>query len=279
VLPPPEAFRLVAFDVGQGDALLVEGVDTAIMVDTGGSPVSDFDPGTAVLAPALRARGIDALDAVVVTHLDADHAGGLAGLLDEIDVAEVWTSAFAADTAAGRRLLEAAGEVPVRTPAAGAAARIGSCTWRVLYPPTLPAGRRPALASNDRSLIIALRCGRRALLLTGDGEHAAEARYAPSLSLPEGTLLKSPHHGSRTSSGAPLLDAVASRHVVISAGWRNRFGLPDAVVLERYRSRGMAVYRTDRDGAVTVNAGRRIRVSGERWSAGRGRHVVGGWLN
>jgi competence protein ComEC len=100
-----------------------------------------------------------------------------------------------------------------------------------------------------------------------------------SLRLPAGTVLKSPHHGSRTSSGDELLDRLAARHVVISAGWQNRFGLPDTEVLERYRARQIAVYRTDRDGAVTVAAGERVRVRGERWAAGRGHRRVGGWLD
>ena len=89
-----------------------------------------------------------------------------------------------------------------------------------------------------------------------------------------------------TGGGSGIGEAIAhaakaagARHVVVSVGWRNRFGLPDGEVLERYRRRGMAVYRTDRDGAVTLSAGPRIRVRGERWSAGRGRYAVGGWLD
>lgn len=276
--PPNGAFRLVSFDIGQGDALLVETHSSTVLVDTGGSPVSSFDPGTAVLAPALRARGITRLDAVAITHLHADHAGGLSGLLSEIPAGAVWTSRFSLRSSAVVRLLAAARTTPIVSLAAGHQRTIDDCTWRTLHPPA-GAPVDGSEISNASSLVLSIRCGRRAVLLTGDAEAAAEARYAAEPTLPSGGVLKSPHHGSATSSTPALLDAMTPRHVVISVGWRNRFGLPKASVLERYRSRQMAVYRTDRDGAVTVAAGTRIRVRTERWTAGRGRNVVGGWLH
>lgn len=276
--PPDAAFRLVSFDIGQGDALLVETRSSTVLVDTGGSPVSSFDTGTVLLAPALRARGVTRLDAVAITHLHADHAGGLGGLLAEIPAGAVWTSSFSLRSAAAVRLLAAARATRILSLAAGHRRTTGDCVWRTLYPPP-GAPIDGSEISNDDSLVLAIRCGRRALLLTGDTEAAAEARYAAASTLPSGGVLKSPHHGSATSSTAALLDALTPRHVVISVGWRNRFGLPRASVLESYRSRQIAVYRTDRDGAVTVAAGARIRVRGERWAAGRGRNVVGGWLH
>jgi competence protein ComEC len=275
--PPAGAFRLVSFDIGQGDALLVETHSSTVLVDTGGSPVSSFDTGTVLLAPALRARGVTRLDAVAITHLHADHAGGLRGLLAEIPAGAVWTSSFSLRSAAAVRLQAAVRATRTLSLAAGHRRTTGDCAWRTLHPPP-GAPIDGSEISNDGSLVLAIRCGRRALLLTGDTEAAAEARYAAASTLPSGGVLKSPHHGSATSSTPALLDALTPRHVVISVGWRNRFGLPKDSVLERYRSRQMAVYRTDRDGAVTVAAGVRIRVRGERWAAGRGRNIVGGWL-
>ncbi len=275
---PVEAFRLVAFDIGQGDALLVETPGLSVMIDTGGSLLGDYDPGTSILAPTLRARGIRRLDAVAITHLHADHAGGLGGLLREIGTRAVWVPSFNPHQQAGVRLLRAAADSPVVTLAAGQRLGDRACSWRVLHPSAAGLTTGGAGVSNDGSLVLSLRCGGRSLLLTGDTGTGAEAAYLDDVAT-SGSVLKSAHHGSITSSSPRLLDAVAARHVVVSAGWRNRFGLPDGEVLERYRRRRMAVYRTDRDGAVTVSAGRRIRVRGERWSAGRGRYRVGGWLD
>ncbi len=276
--PPLEAFRLVAFDIGQGDALLLETPGATLMVDTGGSPIGTFDPGTALLAPALRARGTRRLDAVAITHLHADHAGGLAGLLSEIPTRAVWVPSFAPDSPAGLRLRADAGDAALVSLAAHHRTRQAACDWRALHPPAAAAPAGGAAVANDGSLVLSLDCGGRTLLLTGDTEKPAETIYVGHLDR-RADVLKSAHHGSNTSSSPALLDAGVGRHAVISAGWRNRFGHPDAGVLERYRSRQIAVYRTDRDGAVTVSAGARIRVRAERWSAGRGRYRVGGWLS
>ncbi|MGD8328474.1 MAG: ComEC/Rec2 family competence protein, partial [Acidobacteriota bacterium] len=154
-LPPPPVggFRLVAFDVGQGDALLLESGRATLMIDTGGNPVSDFDPGTRLLAPALRARGIDRLDAVAITHLHADHAGGLAGLLAEVRARAVWTAPLNVDAQPVRRLRSDAGDVSLLYRASGASGRLGDCRWRTLHPPVQ---RQPGDAgplANDGSLV------------------------------------------------------------------------------------------------------------------------------
>jgi len=270
---PVPPLRLTAFDIGQGDSLLVEtpGRET-VLVDTGGSPLSSFDPGATILAPALRARGVRALD-VTISHFDADHAGGLAGLSRELPVDEIWMASPPPPSHPG---LDASHATRVAL-TAGHQRRAGPCLWKVLHPPAVWSAAGAA-GANDLSLVLLLRCGRRALLLTGDSEAAAERAWARPGLMPGAGVLKVPHHGSRTSSGPPLLEAVGSRHALISVGWENRFGHPHEEVLESYRRRQIAVYRTDRDGAVSFELGSRIRVGGERWTAGRGRYSVGGWL-
>jgi competence protein ComEC len=101
------------------------------------------------------------------------------------------------------------------------------------------------------------------LLLTGDIERGAEAALAAQPGIGSDVLLV-PHHGSRTSSTAEFIAAVAPRWAVVPAGYRNRFGHPAREVLERYRSAGVQVLRTDLDGAITVALGGEVAVTGER---------------
>lgn len=276
----PDAARLVVLDVGQGDAIaLLPSSGESLLVDAGGYPGIDYDTGSALVAPALRALGVGRLEAVAVSHPHADHAGGVPGILAELPVGALWLGSVEPTRPDVTRLLDAAAAraVPVVSLAAGARRRLGECDLRVIHPRgrwLVPGG---APTSNDASLALAARCGHRAVLLPGDAEGPAERSWSSSGAvegLAPAPVLKAPHHGSATSSSDLLLDALGSRHAVISAGWNNRFGLPRAEVLQRYRERGMAVYRTDRDGAVIVELGRRIRVRGTRWTSGNGDPVL-----
>ena len=263
--------QLVALDVGQGEALVLRTPDgQAYLIDAGGFAGSDYDIGTALVAPALRALGVRRLAAVIVTHPHQDHVGGVAGVIRELQVGSLWLGSVPASSPATAAAMAAAEEhrVPVISLAAGHRQRSAGCGWEAWHPSDrwLTAGGTPV--SNDAALVLLLRCQRWSILFTGDAGVAAEARWAMRIA-PAKTLLKVGHHGSATSSSEQLLDWLMPRRAVISVGWQNRFGLPKTEVLRRYRRRGIAVYRTDRDGAITVTFGNRIKVRGERWSAGR----------
>lgn len=247
--------RVTFVSVGQGDCTLIEFPGPHVwVVDGGGLAGARLDVGERVVAPALWRRKIMRLDTLVLSHADYDHAGGLAFLAAAFAPPRLWwngDSGRGPGFAALRRALTR-GRVVREVPAPGRTQWVDGVAVRVLHP-----GPGDGGGDNDRSLTVRLRYGPTAVLLPGDleaaGEAALVARWGAGL---RSTVLKVPHHGSRTSSTPAFLDAVAPRLAVVSAGADNRFGFPAAAVERAYRERGVALWRTDRDGAVMVRIGR-----------------------
>jgi competence protein ComEC len=247
--------RVTALDVGQGDANLVELPDGAAwLVDAGGMVGNPIDTGAAVVLPVLRSKRRQRLEVVVLTHPHPDHFGGLAAVLRGVDVGELWDSGQGEAEGAGpayAALLELARRrrIPVRRPAelCGHARRHGGATVELLAP--CP-GFVPGRGANDNSLVLRVTYGERTVLLTGDAEALEEAdlvaRYGGTL---RADYLKAGHHGSRTSTGEALLDAVAPAWATLSCGVRNRFGHPHEPTLERLREHGVLAFRLDRSGS------------------------------
>jgi len=256
--------RVVALDVGQGDATLIRFPDGRTwLVDAGGTLAgSRFDVGARIVAPALRAQGIRALDALLLTHADADHVGGAAGLIPLIPPAQVWEGVPVAGLPVLDVVRRAAATAGAEwgAVAAGRQARLAGVDVRVLNPPAADWERRRP--RNDDSVVLELRLGAVSLILPGDVGPAVEATLADALAPSALRVLKAAHHGSRMSSTAAFLDAVHPTIVLASAGRANRHGHPDPAVVARVRERGAALYRTDRDGAIAVDTdGRWLRVT------------------
>jgi competence protein ComEC len=264
--PLPDAgrwLRLVALDVGQGDATLIRFPDGATwLVDAGGTLGGRFDIGARIVAPAVRALGVRRLSALLLTHGDVDHVGGALGLIPLVEPSRVWEGVPVEGLAtldAVRRTAQAAG-AEWGSVAAGTHAAVGGVDVRVLHPPAPDWVRRRS--RNDDSIVLELRLRDVSLVLPGDVGPSVEAALAPALAPAVLRVLKAGHHGSRSSSTPAFLDAAAPAVVLASAGRANRHGHPDPATIARVRARGAAFYRTDRDGAIAVDTdGRTVRVT------------------
>lgn len=237
---PPGAVRAEFLDVGQGLAVVVRTAGHALVYDAGPAYGTDADAGERVVVPHLRGAGIAYLDALVVTHDDADHAGGAASVRRAVEVGRVH-----APLAAEHAALAGA---PYRLPcSAGQRWTWDGVEFAFLHP-TAASYADPWLRPNSRSCVLRIGTAYGAVLLAGDIEAREEAALVASGAALGARVLLVPHHGSRSSSTPPFVAAVAPEHAVFTVGYRNRFGHPAAEVLARYASARR--WRTDRDGAV-----------------------------
>lgn len=229
---PAGAVRVAVLDVGQGLAVVVSTRNHHLLYDTGPYFSARFDAGSDVVVPYLRHRNVRALDTVVVSHADSDHAGGLAGVAAEFPDA--------------RYLGSSPGEFPLpgANCVAGQAWNWDGIEFRMLH----PVGT--GLDGNDASCVLQIGIGTTVILLPGDVEERAERRLLREDAVPPSTLLLAPHHGSNSSSTPGFVAASAPRAVVYSSGYRNRFNHPRPEVRARYAAAGSAEYLTSRSGAI-----------------------------
>lgn len=251
--------RLDFFSVGQGEASLLTLPDGRRMLIDGGGSYREGgpDPGERLLAPAFRRRGIERLDYLVLTHSHPDHLNGLLFLARNFPVGEFWESGLHegnSEYLALKKLLRERA-VPVRRiDASSKPISLGGVLIEPLSPPrpSAVAGTASSGNLNEGSLVFRLRYGELSILFTGDiGEDTEELLTEKSAGL-RCTILKVPHHGSRTSSSEIFLEATSPECALISAGYGNRFRLPASATLARLRRRAIPMYRTDLDGTVTV---------------------------
>jgi competence protein ComEC len=260
--PKPEhgSFELLAFDVGQGTAVLVRTAGHSLLYDAGPRYGPGSDAGARVLVPALRALGVRP-DLLVLSHSDTDHIGGAAALLAWLPDLPLMSS-LAIDHPLMR-------SVPHHRPCrAGQRWQWDGVDFELLHPSAeFAAGTHKP---NELSCVlrVSAAAGQGAALLAGDLEARQEAELALRSRLRADVLL-APHHGSRTSSSEALLDAVQPRWALVQAGYRNRFGHPAPEVMARYAQRGVGVLQSVHCGAATWRSARPEKVQCEREQAPR----------
>lgn len=266
--------RITVLDVGQGDAILVEGGRGGRMLVDGGP-----DPDRLIVELDRRLPPWDRrIDILVLTHPHEDHVAGMPLLLERYRIGRVFESgmrgrgpgyrAFAQD-------LDGERAPPIGTLATGARIGIDDIRLRVLWPDPGRVPREPpdsGRAINDVSIVLLGEVAGRRFLLGGDIEDDVDPLLA-GRELPRVDILKVAHHGSGTATTPAFLDAVRPRIAVISAGADNPYGHPVRSTIDRLSATGAQVLRTDTDGSVTMTidpAGTiRVATSGPRVAAGR----------
>ena len=249
--PPQGQIAVTAFDIGQGMALLIETGAHRLLYDAGPLYSPESNGGNRVIAPYLKARGIDRLDGMIITHSDADHAGGALAVMQAVKVGWVASS------------------LPPTHPIVAAATLHSRCVagqrWNwdgvqfEMLQPSAASYERPNVKPNARGCTLHISAGGHSMLLAGDIGAAQEAELVQGAGAKlRADVLLAPHHGSGTSSTQAFLQAVRPALGVFQVGYRNRYHHPKKEIYERYLEMGIGRLRTDNDGAVLLQFGAQV---------------------
>lgn len=219
-----------------------------MVIDAGGLLPNGEDQGQRVVVPYLRARGIQTVDLLLLTHSDADHIGGAATLLERFPIRLLLDNGLPTPLVKHTLALAAQQQTVHRIGCRGQRLDFGDgVTGRILS----PSDRETHGSDNEASLVLRLDYGRTSFLFTGDAGAEAEKAMLRAGQPLAADVLKVGHHGSRSSTTEPFLAAVRPRFAVLSAGKNNVYGHPSPLVMERLLRAGVRCYRTDKQGAIT----------------------------
>lgn len=257
----PCILKVIFFDVGQGDsALILFPRGGNILIDGG-----EKGQGKRVILPYLRKRGIRKLDTVILTHAHSDHVGGLIEILKNLQVELVVDSGYPHTTDIYMEFLELVEEKNIPYKMVRRGQKLTGYTGaeiEFLNPPR-PFHEGRGSDINNSSVVVKLTYGEVQFLFCADIEEEIEKDLLNSYgSKLRSSVLKVPHHGSKTSSSLEFIVEVNPDIAVISVGRNNRFGHPDSANIMKYKRTGVRIYRTDINGAITISTdGKSVRES------------------
>ena len=226
-------------DTGHSDSVLIENNGKFALIDAG-----DRDDDTTVKS-YLTGQGVKRLEYLIITHFHADHFGAADTVVTDFEVGTTFVSNGNADTQVYQDFINSLSNKGLKpsVPLEGGEVSLGNATL------TFYNTRGGNSNENNNSLVTLLQSGSRKALFTGDAESQVEANLT---NIGDVDLFKAGHHGSDTSNTSSLLNRIKPEHVVIMAGANNKYGHPSAEVMNRFKSLGIPVYRTDEQGTIIV---------------------------
>lgn len=240
-------------DVGQGDSILVRSDGQYMLIDGGKKSQSE------TVLNYLNEQGVKDIKYVVGTHPHEDHIGGLVAVLDNFEVENIMLPNVISNTRIFEDLLDVIDKngLKIKKPNPLDTFNIGKSKVTILGP-----NSEKYSLTNDYSIVLKLENGKNSFIFTGDAEKKAEMEVVEAhKSILKVDVLKTGHHGSKTSTNGGFLDAVSPKYAIISVAEDNIYDHPDSEVLKRLEEREVKIFRTDLDGNIVVKSdGKNIMV-------------------
>lgn len=233
--PPLGCLDAHVLDVGQGLTVVLQSRRSTLVFDTGRSYRDGGSAAEQLVLPFLRYRGIESIDTLVVSHADDDHAGGVATLTRDLEVARILAGEPIPGVGEG-----------VSDCSAGEMWRVDGISFEFVHPVA-----DSILTGNDASCVLVASTGQHHLVLTGDIEFAAEQAVVLQYPYAAASVVLMPHHGSLTSSSPQLVNRFQPKYVIASSGHSNRWGFPKERVIKRWEGVGSIVLNTANSGAIS----------------------------
>lgn len=238
-------------DIGQGDAFLLEKDGKFVMIDTG-----DIEHRDQIVA-LLHKYGVKEISKIIITHPHADHLGGMNAIFKNFKVDAIYDDGMPANTGSYKNYLKQIKEKKISYHVLKAGNEVDffdGVKFHVLGPVKVIKDQKGNSDFNNNSIVGRLTYGKFSMMFTGDAEKEEEKTILDKGGTLKSDVLKAGHHGSRTSTSPAFLKAVAPKEAFISCGQGNDYGHPHKVTLDKLEKAKVKVYRTDRNGTVTLTS-------------------------
>ncbi len=254
-----KTLEIVALDVGLGDAMVIHTPENKNILIDAGVRYGSFSMGEKIVVPYLRSEGINSLDAVICSHFDRDHIGGIIEVLENLKVDKIFSPPDISLNPLAAKLKKIAFKKNIEwcEPFQGQKLFFGALTGTVLNPPPIVTKWNKDIddwEDNTWSLVIRWEYDGHSFLSTGDATITSEIiqmETCENLKSLRSDILKIGHHGSKTSSSEKYIDVVNPALAIFSVG-QNSMGLPSKKIINRFNKRKIPIFRTDKTGAIKL---------------------------